>query len=106
MGAPAAVVPDLGVAAQRSGTGGLPTPFGLRQLGGPDWSRAFVAAYLAEGVLHEAEVDRALEPMLRLRWAVQADYFAQRIAKNDLTGIAGPHENLVGLEDSRRGLGV
>lgn len=75
-------------------------------LGGPDWSRAFVAAYLAEGVLHEAEVDRALEPMLRLRWAVQADYFAQRIAKNDLTGIAGPHENLVGLEDSRRGLGV
>lgn len=75
-------------------------------LGGPERSKAFVDAYVAERVLHEAEVDRALEPMLRLRWAVQADYFARRIANRDLTGIAGLNENRVGLEDARRGLGV
>jgi hypothetical protein len=33
---------------------------------------------------------------------VQADYFAWRIAENDLTGIAGPEENEKGLEDARR----
>jgi homoserine kinase type II len=41
-----------------------------------------------------------------MRWAVQADYFARRIATNDLTGIAGPHENTSGLADARRGLGA
>lgn len=75
-------------------------------LGGPDWSRAFVAAYVAEGSLREEEVDRTVEPMLRMRWAVQADYFARRIATNDLTGIDGPHENVAGLADARRGLGA
>lgn len=75
-------------------------------LGGPEWSTAFIATYVAEGELPREEVDRALEPMLRLRWAVQADYFARRIATNDLTGIAGPHENVVGLADARHGLGA
>jgi hypothetical protein len=75
-------------------------------LGGPDSSTAFVAAYVAEGNLAEEEVNRALEPMLRFRWAVQADYFARRIAQNDLTGIAGPHENFAGLADARHGLGA
>jgi Ser/Thr protein kinase RdoA (MazF antagonist) len=75
-------------------------------LGGPDWATAFVDAYVAAGDLPRKEVDRALEPMLRLRWAVQADYFARRIATNDLTGIAGPHENIVGLADARDGLGA
>ena len=75
-------------------------------LGGPDWSTAFVAAYVAEGSLPEEEVNRALEPMLRMRWAVQADYFARRIATNDLTGIDGPHENIAGLADARHGLGA
>jgi hypothetical protein len=42
--------------------------------------------------------------MLRFRWAVQADYFARRIADNDLTGISGPEENEKGLEDARRAL--
>jgi hypothetical protein len=41
---------------------------------------------------------------LRFRWAVQADYFARRITVNDLTGIAGPHENEKGLEDASRSL--
>jgi homoserine kinase type II len=74
-------------------------------LGGPDWSTAFIAAYIAGGTLTADEVNRALEPMLRMRWAVQADYFARRIATNDLTGIDGPHENVAGLADARRGLG-
>jgi len=40
--------------------------------------------------------------MPRFRWAVQADYFARRIASNDLTGISGPRDNENGLEDARR----
>ncbi len=42
---------------------------------------------------------------LQLRWAVQADYFAPRIATNDLTGIEGPEENEEGLNDGRRAIG-
>jgi hypothetical protein len=42
--------------------------------------------------------------MLRFRWAVQADYFAWRIANHDLTGITGPAENEKGLDDARRWL--
>lgn len=75
-------------------------------LGGPEWSTAFLAAYVAEGSLTAEEVNRALEPMLRLRWAVQADYFARRVATNDLTGIDGPSENIAGLADARHGLGA
>jgi homoserine kinase type II len=40
--------------------------------------------------------------MLRFRWAVQANYFAWRIAGNNLTGISGPQDNEKGLEDARR----
>jgi hypothetical protein len=42
--------------------------------------------------------------MLQFRWAVQANYFAWRINKNDLTGISGPQDNGKGLEDARRSL--
>jgi homoserine kinase type II len=31
--------------------------------------------------------------MLRLRGAVQADYFASRIAADDRTGVMGPDDN-------------
>jgi hypothetical protein len=55
-------------------------------------------------VLSRREADEGLRPMLRFRWAVQADYFAFRITGNDLTGISGPHENEKGLEDARRAL--
>jgi homoserine kinase type II len=73
-------------------------------VGGFDRATALLDAYLAEGPVGRNEADRALEPMLRLRWAVQADYFARRIATNDLTGISGPGENLEGLDDARRAL--
>jgi len=73
-------------------------------LGGPYRSMAFLEAYIGERVLDRVEVEHTLEPMLRLRWAVQADYFARRIAADDLTGITSPDENLAGLEDARRGL--
>lgn len=73
-------------------------------LGGPDRAGGMVDAYLARGTVTRAEADDGLHRMLRFRWAVQADYFAFRIAGNDLTGISGPHENEKGLEDARRAL--
>ena len=73
-------------------------------VGGPDHAEALVSAYLDAGVIDAEEAARGMAPMLRFRWAVQADYFAWRIAQNDLTGISGPHENEKGLEDARRAL--
>ena len=49
-------------------------------LGGPGRAAAFLTAYLAEGTIAGSEVERSLATMLRFRWAVQADYFARRIA--------------------------
>lgn len=72
--------------------------------GGPAHSGDLIEAYLQEGMLARAEVDQGLAVMLRFRWAVQANYFAWRIARNDLTGISGPDENEKGLEDARRSL--
>jgi hypothetical protein len=65
---------------------------------------AVTAALEALNAARPAEVRRGLAPMLRFRWAVHANYFAWRIAENDLTGISGPHENEKGLEDARRSL--
>lgn len=73
-------------------------------VGGPDRGGELVEAYLREGALDRAEVDRGLRPMLRFRWAVQADYFARRIVADDRTGIDGPAENDKGLADARRRL--
>jgi Ser/Thr protein kinase RdoA (MazF antagonist) len=73
-------------------------------LGGPDRAAEMTGAYLASGALSRAEAEDGLAPMLRFRWAVQADYFARRVTANDLTGIAGPQENEKGLEDARRAL--
>jgi Ser/Thr protein kinase RdoA (MazF antagonist) len=73
-------------------------------LGGLEAAGDMTEAYLASGVLSAAEAHDGLRPMLRFRWAVQADYFAFRITENDLTGIAGPEENEKGLEDARRAL--
>jgi hypothetical protein len=42
--------------------------------------------------------------MLRFRWAVQADYFARRLATGDLTGITSSADNEKGLEDARQWL--
>jgi homoserine kinase type II len=73
-------------------------------LGGPGRAGSFLSAYLAEGTITGSEVERSLASTLRLRWVVQADYFARRIAEGDLTGIDGPPDNENGLEDARRGL--
>jgi homoserine kinase type II len=63
-----------------------------------------VEAYLSHSPMHRAEVDLGLRPMLRLRWAVQADYFARRIVERDLTGLDDGTGNQKGLDDARRAL--
>lgn len=73
-------------------------------VGGPGRSGPLIGAYLATGALEADEVDRALRPMAKMRWAVQADYFARRIATDDRTGIDSDSENEKGLDDARRGL--
>jgi Ser/Thr protein kinase RdoA (MazF antagonist) len=73
-------------------------------VGGLDHGTHLIDAYLRRPVLTPAEVERALPLMLRFRWAVQADYFARRIATHDLTGISGPTANEQGLDDARRWL--
>lgn len=74
-------------------------------VGDPDRGGPLVEAYLGQAVVPRAEVERGLPTLLRFRWAVQADYFARRIAEHDLTGIDGPAGNEQGLEDARRWLG-
>ena len=74
-------------------------------VGGQDHAGPLIEAYLRHRVVPSAETDRALPALLRFRWAVQADYFARRIANHDLTGITGPADNEKGLEDARRRLG-
>jgi homoserine kinase type II len=73
-------------------------------LGGIGNAAPMIDAYCATGPLTGAQLAEGLPIMLRFRWAVQADYFAWRIAENDLTGISGPEENEKGLEDARRAL--
>jgi hypothetical protein len=71
-------------------------------LGGLDEATPMLAAYAdAHG---PATTDLPhVATMLRFRWAVQADYFAHRLAEGDLTGTddAG---NRKGLADARRAL--
>lgn len=73
-------------------------------VGGPRRAEPLLEAYSLTNALDSSEIERTLRAMLRVRWAVQADYFARRTAANDLTGIAGPEENEQGLEDARRAL--
>jgi homoserine kinase type II len=73
-------------------------------VGGADHADTLVSAYLDEGILRADEAGRGLAPMLKFRWAVQANYFAWRIAENNLTGISGPQGNEEGLEDARLAL--
>lgn len=76
-------------------------------VGGIDRGRDLVDVYLAGGSpLPAAEVERTLLVMIRFRWAVQAEYFARRLAIGDLTGIESQAQNEEGLEDARQGLGV
>jgi homoserine kinase type II len=73
-------------------------------LGGITKSADMIDAYLETGPLDRAEAERGLPAMLRFRFAVQADYFARRIMRDDLTGLDGPAGNEKGLADARRGL--
>ncbi|HEX8346334.1 MAG TPA: phosphotransferase [Actinoplanes sp.] len=65
--------------------------------GGPDRAGSLIGSYLEQEVVPRAEVERAMSVMLRFRWAVQADYFARRIATDDLTGIDSAAGNEEGL---------
>ena len=68
--------------------------------GGPRHAGSLIEPYLAQGVVPRAEAERAMQVMLQFRWAVQADYFARRIATGDLTGIDSAAENEKGLADA------
>lgn len=73
-------------------------------LGGPARADALLSAYRRRQVVSGAEIDRSLPVLLRMRWAVQADYFARRIAGDDLTGVNGPADNETGLAHARQQL--
>ena len=72
-------------------------------LGGPDRATAFLTTYLTRGPL-EADELQLLDAFRRFRWAVQAAYFAWRLAVRDLTGLEDQAGNEKGLDDARRGL--
>ena len=63
-------------------------------------------AYLSQAPMPAAEVAEGLDVALRLRWAVQAWYFARRLTENDLTGLDDSSGNRTGLADARRALGA
>ncbi|ACQ80966.1 aminoglycoside phosphotransferase [Beutenbergia cavernae DSM 12333] len=64
-----------------------------------------VAAYLAgAGPGRAAEVAEGLHTFRRLRWCVQAAYFAWRCTMDVRTGAPDPGANATGLEDARRAL--
>jgi homoserine kinase type II len=73
-------------------------------VGGAGAAAPLIEAYLATAPVPAAEIHRGLATMVRFRWAVQADYFARRVADGDLTGITGPADNERGLADARRHL--
>jgi Ser/Thr protein kinase RdoA (MazF antagonist) len=73
--------------------------------GGPQHAGSLIEPYLEQGVVPWAEAERAMPVMLQFRWAVQADYFARRIATGDLTGIDSAAENEKGLADAHAWFG-
>lgn len=56
--------------------------------GGPGHAGDLIEAYLRAGLLGRTEVRDGLAPMLRFRWAVQANYFAWRIAGTTSPALA------------------
>lgn len=74
-------------------------------LGGPTSAYQFLEAYVAAGgPVPEVEAREHLETFLRFRWAVQADYFARRLAAGDHTGISSDAGNHQGFADARHRL--
>jgi homoserine kinase type II len=72
---------------------------------GPGATDRLVEAYLAHAPVAADEVAEGLAGALRLRWAVQAWYFARRTSEHDLTGLDDASGNRKGLDDARRALG-
>lgn len=72
-------------------------------LGGAQRAASFLRAYQALGPLATRELVH-LDSFRRLREAVQATYFAWRLAAHDLTGGIDESENRKGLDDARRRL--
>lgn len=73
-------------------------------LGGADCARPFLMSYTEHGPCSADEVTTHLATFRRLRWGVQAAYFAQRLATRDLTGIEDDAGNRQGIDDARWGL--
>ncbi|WP_154796370.1 phosphotransferase enzyme family protein [Occultella kanbiaonis] len=69
-------------------------------LGGRRRADAFLRAYSDRSGVDLIHLDA----MRRYRQAVQAAYFAQRLAAADRTGLTDPGGNRKGLDDARRGL--
>lgn len=72
-------------------------------LGGPTYAAPLVRAYAAHGGPATADLDH-VDLMLRMRWVVQADYFAGRLASDDRTGLDDAADNRRGYERARRAL--
>lgn len=72
-------------------------------LGGPQRAAHFLSTYASQGPVEPAELGH-LDVFRRFREAIQAAYFARRLAANDLTGGIDPAENVKGLNDARRRL--
>ncbi|WP_329002836.1 phosphotransferase [Kribbella sp. NBC_00709] len=65
-----------------------------------------VSSYLAGRPDRTDEVRRGLDAFLRVRYAVQAAYFAWRCTEDVRVGITSPAENHKGLSDARRSFGL
>jgi homoserine kinase type II len=65
-----------------------------------------VSAYLAERPDLSAEIRSGLPAFLRFRHAVQAAYFAWRIATDVQTGVTPDNDNAKGLSDAHRWFGA
>lgn len=78
--------------------------------GGPGSAGDLIDAYVATGVVGRDEVDAALPVLLRFRWAVQADWYARRLAVGAAARDAQPPADVprparaTGLDTDRAGL--
>jgi homoserine kinase type II len=72
-------------------------------LGGPVHAATFLDTYRRHGPVTADELGE-LDTFRRFRWAVQAAYFAGRLATGDLTGVTDRSDNERGLAHARAGL--
>ena len=72
-------------------------------LGGPAYAAPLLDAYAAAGGPATFDLGH-VELMLRMRWVVQADYFAGRLASDDRTGLDDATDNQRGYDRARRAL--